>query len=130
MSAIVPCVLFLLVWLCIGLVALVIMNFDRIAVWVIRGFQLPLYPTAVGIAILVVERPEQWSSDPYHLSHPDIGSIWIANAAYGLHIETDIGKWEPNFIERRIIREAVDWRIGRYVRERLTIAVQRNMLRG
>jgi hypothetical protein len=81
------------------------------------------------MAMLIIQRPEQWSFDHYRMSHPDIGSIWIANGAYGLHVETAIGDWKPNFIERRIIREAVDWRIEQYLRERLQVAAERNMLR-
>jgi hypothetical protein len=120
--------LFLLVCLCIGAIAVMIVHFDRIAVAVIRSMHLPVCQTAVGIAILIVEHPEQWSCDQHRLSHRDIGSIWIANAAYGLHVDTAMGKWTPNFIERRIIREAVDWRIGRFIRDRVMVAVQRNML--
>jgi hypothetical protein len=112
-----------------GTVGFVAANFDRIAVILLRRLGIPLYPTAIGIALLIVNHPEQWSFDRHRMTHPDLGSIWIANDAYGLKVETAMGDWKPNLIERRIIREAVDWRIGRYLRDRLNVAVQKNALR-
>lgn len=103
-------------------------NLDRLIVGIIRRANIPVFSVAVGIAMLIVEHPEQWSFDRHRMSHPDIGSIWIANEAYGLRLETAMGDWKPNFIERRIIREAVDWRIARFIRERLQVAIERNML--
>jgi hypothetical protein len=104
---------------------------DRVAVVVLRcsGLGPALFPTAVGLAVLIVTHPEQWSSDKYHLRHPDIGSVWIRNGAYGLHVETAMGEWRPNWIERRIIRQAVDWRLSNYIRDRLEVAVRKNALR-
>jgi hypothetical protein len=104
---------------------------DRVAVVVLRcsGLGPALFPTAVGLAVLIVNHPEQWSSDKYYLRHPDIGSIWIRNGAYGLHVETAMGEWRPNFIERRIIRQAVNWRLSNYIRDRLEVAVRENALR-
>jgi hypothetical protein len=104
---------------------------DRAAVVVLRcsGLGPALFPTAVGLAVSIVSHPEQWSSDKYHLTHPDIGSIWIGNGAYGLHLETAMGEWRPNFIERRIIRQAVDWRLSNFIRDRLEVAVRKNALR-
>lgn len=104
-------------------------HLDRIAVFVIRRANIPVFRVAVGIAIMIVEHPEQWSFDKYHMWHPDIGSIWTGNGAYGVYVETEMGKWQPNFIERRIIREAVDWRISRYLRDRLHVGVEKNLIR-
>jgi hypothetical protein len=112
-----------------GLVFTVPLYFDHVVVILLRRLGIPAYPTAVGIAVSIVNHPEQWSSDGYKLVHPDIGTIWIANAAYGIHVDTLMGRWTPNLIERRIIREAVDWRIGRYVRDRLEVVVRKNALR-
>ena len=104
-------------------------RYDRIVVSLMRRFNICVYPTAISIAMLLIEHPEQWSADQHRMSHPDIGSIWTANDAYGLKIETAFGTWKPNAIERRIIRDAVDWRIGDYIRNRLLLAAQRNALR-
>jgi hypothetical protein len=110
----------------VALLFVVPLHFDRIVVILLRRLRIPLYPTAIGIAVAIVNQPEQWSSDGYKLSHPDIGSIWIANGAFGIKLDTNMGKWSPNYIERRIIREAVDWRIGAYIRDRLEVALRKN----
>jgi hypothetical protein len=101
----------------------------RVLVVAVRGLGMGVFfPTAVGVATLIVNHPEQWSSDKYRLIHPDFGSIWIANQAYGLHFELPTGDWKPNLIERLIIWEAVEYHMQRYIRDRLTIAVRKNML--
>jgi len=112
----------------LGGIAAFIRYFDRIIVALMRCFNIIIFPTAISIAMLILEHPEQWSHDQYRMSHPDIGSIWIANESYGLKVETAFGDWIPNFIERRIIRDAVDWRINQYIKRRITQALQRNAL--
>jgi hypothetical protein len=104
---------------------------DRLVVILLRrlGLGMALFPTAVGIAVSIITHPEQWSSDGNRLIHPDIGRIWIANKAWGIHVDTEMGRWEPNWIERRIIREAVDWRLSNYIRDRLEVTVRKNALR-
>lgn len=122
----------LVYWIVIGMImciGLAIQRFDRIVVFLMKLMHIYAYPTAIGIAMLITERPEQWSASTHHMIHPDIGSIWTANDAYGLYIETQFGKWVPNRIERRIIRDAVDWRISQYIRNRLE-AAQTKALRG
>jgi len=114
-----------------GIIALVVAAVffsDRLVVVLMRWLNLPLFPTAVGIAISIMEHPEQWSSGSRELRHPDIGAIWIGNDAWGIKVETDFGTWTPNRIERRIIHEAVDWRINDYIRNRLAIMMQRRAL--
>jgi hypothetical protein len=78
--------------------------------------------------MLIVNHPEQWSSDKYRLIHPDFGAIYIANKATSLRFELPMGDWTPNLIERRIIWQAVEYYVQRYIRERLVIAERRNML--
>jgi hypothetical protein len=112
-----------------GLV-LAIPSYDRVAVFILRVTNCDCYPLAIAIARLICERPSEWTHDRYHMRHPRIGAIWIANKAYGLHIETEVGDWTPSKIERRIIREAVDWRIRDYVRNRIAVEMQRHMLSG
>lgn len=119
-------------WLAVGLVAMTgtaIAHYDRVAVFLMRRTHIHVYPLAIGIAVLITEHPEQWSASAHHMAHPDIGSIWTANGAYGLYIQTEFGKWVPNKVERRIIRDAVDWRIGQYVRNRLEAATRKHALR-
>jgi hypothetical protein len=105
-----------------------IIHYDRVVVTFLRYTGLHLYPTAINIAMLIIEHPTQWTHDKYYMRHPVVGGIWICNEAYGLHIETEFGDWKPNVIERRIIRDAVDWRIKDFVRSRILLAMQRNAL--
>jgi len=100
-------------------------NWDRIAVWVMRQAAIYAYPVAIDIAISIERRPEQWNSDGYHLSHPVIGNIWTANDAYGLYVQTQFGRWTPNRLERRIIYNAVQWRLNSYIRDRVQLAMQK-----
>jgi len=120
--------LFFLLYVAAILLFLMAVFSDRIVVFLMRWLNLPLFPTAVGIAISIMEHPEEWSSNKHELCHCDIGSIWIANDAYGIRVETAFGTWNPNRIERRIIREAVDWRIGGYIRNRIAHSIQRRTL--
>lgn len=125
---------FMVIWfICVGLFMVISFLgpvYDHIVVFILRATNCPCYPTAVAIARLIGERPSEWTHDKYRMRHPRIGSIWIANKAYGLHIETEFGDWTPSKIERRIIREAVDWRIREYVRNRVALEIQRHMLSG
>lgn len=102
--------------------------FDRVVVFVLRWLGIPLFPTAIGVAMSIVNHPEQWSSTNYELTHPDIGTIWIANGALGIRMDTGMGRWEPNCIERRIIRDAVDWRLANYLRGRVEVAMRKSAL--
>ena len=118
----------LVVFIPIFLIGAAIAKWDSILVAFMRRFDIRLYPVAIAIAKSIMEHPDEWSFDKYHMIHPIIGSIWTANEAYGLHVETEVGKWKPNMIERRIIRDAVDWRIGDYIRNRLALTMQKNAL--
>ncbi len=104
------------------------MNYDRPVSWLIYLCHVPVFPEARAIAWLIYDLPDEWNGDGYRLSHPTVGSIWIANAAYGLKLETPFGHWTPNAIERRIIRDAVDWRLREYIRGRLGQALRQPVL--
>jgi len=106
------------------------MYWDHVVVWFLRTARIYAFPVAINIAMSIEHHPEQWNSDGYRLSHPIVGSIWTGNEAYGLHIETPFGDWKPNKIERRIIRNAVDWRQKEYVKGRLGMAMQKIQLPG
>lgn len=117
----------------IGITVVVITGFiacvfpERIATAMIYGFNLNVYPLARQVAWLLYQCPTQWTSDGFRLKHLKVGSIWIANEAYGLKIETEFGEVHLNFIERRIIRDAVDWRLRGYLRDRVTVALGQSM---
>jgi hypothetical protein len=102
-------------------------HWDAIAVRIIQRFRIPVCRVAIGIAILITEYPEQWSATQHEMSHRDVGSIWTSNNIPGLHITTTMGTWTPTTIERRIIYEAVDWRLRRYIKDRIQIAMVKNL---
>jgi hypothetical protein len=108
----------------LGCVAVIAFNFDRIVVRLLRCSGMPVYPLAVSIAVLIYKHPEQWTCRTHEMLHPKVGSVWTSNKAYGLHVDSDFGRWDPNWIERRIIRDAVDWRIRTFVRNRITQAMR------
>jgi hypothetical protein len=110
-------------YLAAGIIAAILAFRDRIVVALMQRFGLHLFPESVGIALLIYKHPEQWTCTKYEMRHPKVGAIWVANKAYGLEITAEFGRWTPNKIERRIIRDAVDWRIKEYVRLRLGQAV-------
>lgn len=113
----------------ITVVVWTMMHLDRLVVAVMRGFNIRLYPTAIAIATLIEKCPEQWTGSGGHfLCHPDVGAIRNDAGVEGIYVETRFGKWKPNAIERRIIRDAVDWRMGLYIRNRVQKAMERKAI--
>jgi len=114
----------------LGMLLYAIVCYDRVIVYCMRLCNIRIYPEAVGIALLIYQHPDEWKPGTHRMFHPKIGDIWTANEAHGLHIETDVGKWVPNKIERRIIRDAVDWRIKTYVKMRIAYAMDTKLVSG
>ena len=105
---------FLIRWLAFcflipGVVA-AIMNFDRIAVLALREIETPFFREAWAVAELIYRRSEPWQVDRYELTHPKVGRISHFGYAVGLSVSGPFGEWRPNFIERRIIWNAIAWR--------------------
>jgi hypothetical protein len=124
----------LIITLIVGYALLVViyglgLHGDRVVVSLMRRLGIHAFPLAINIAMLIMQHPEQWSSDPHRMSHPKVGSIWIANETYGIKIDTPFGHWKPNVIERRIIRDAVDWRLTTFLRDRIMLTMQDNSRR-
>jgi hypothetical protein len=121
-----PALVFLVCWLlCCAFVALVIIagvNFDRIAVAFLCLINAPVYEEARRIAALIYQHPEQWTMRSYTLTHPRVGEIWSGlGCNSSLHIEGHgFGRWDPNFIERRIINNAIAWYRRVYIKHLLT----------
>jgi hypothetical protein len=61
------------------------------------------------IADLIYRHPERFEGDSRTLNHPEFVRI-RGSYASNLSIEGPAGEWEPNFIERRIIWNAIVWR--------------------
>jgi hypothetical protein len=112
----------------VGCLVLLAFNADRIVVALVAYSGLPLFPLAMSIANLVYQKPDEWSAGSHKMTHRKVGSIWTANCAHGLHVETDFGCWKPNWIERRIIYDAVRWRIGGYIANQVAHAVNGGLL--
>jgi hypothetical protein len=106
--------LFLVVWLALcSLVPcgmLIVMNLDRIVVFVLREIETPLFREAWTIADLICRYPEQWEVEGRALKHAKIGRVQHSSGALGLSVSGPFGEWRPNFIERRIIWDAIAWR--------------------
>lgn len=83
---------------------------DRAIVWVLRTFHLFLFPNAIRLAVSLERDTAEWTYRKYQAEHPKIGTIWIGNCAYGINVKIIAGdetlEWKPNWIERRIIRDA------------------------
>lgn len=62
------------------------------------------------IAQSLEDSPEAWVFDEFYAVHGSGVSVWIANAAYGLHVYLDgrsgNDKWSPSWAERHLIWKA------------------------
>ena len=59
------------------------------------------------------------------MKHKHFGDMWIANEAHGLKLEAPEGEWKPNKIEQRIIRDAVDWYLLEYKKQRIIAGINK-----
>lgn len=117
-------VFFLVVWLatCGALVGIVVagINYDRVALTVLRAINAPVYEEARMIAALIYQHPEQWNeSGGYRLKHPKVGTVKAAFSARSIELDGPYGQWEPNVIERLIIWDAVQWYRRAYIKSLL-----------
>ena len=105
-----------------GSVPLIGINFDRIAVAFLCLVNAPVYEEARRIAALIYQHPEQWAMTSHTLRHPRVGEIWSGlGCNSSLHVEGEgFGRWDPNFIERRIIYNAIAWYRRVYIKHLLT----------
>ncbi|MFC7738581.1 hypothetical protein ACFQX4_22875 [Roseomonas sp. GCM10028921] len=89
-----------------------VFNFDRITAFLLRPFHHRLFPLAHRIARSLREEPGTWTfeRERYRAKHGPSGlSIYTGLAdASGLRFETNVGEWKPNFVERRIVRNALN----------------------
>ncbi len=84
---------------------------------------MQVYQTAIMVAMSIIQHPEEWTAETHYIKHKIIGNIWTANGVTYLKIDTPSGTWIPNFFERRIIYEAVAWRLDTYIRNSLQRAM-------
>ena len=108
--------IFLVVWLaaCGSIVGIVVaaMHYDRIAVFLLRAANVPVYENACRIAGSIYHRPEEWTvtHSGRALAHTKVGEVYYGDRPSMLHIDNPaFGTWQPSAIERRIISDAVRW---------------------
>ena len=120
-------VFFLIVWLSLCLLLFGGVTcplwFDRLAVFVLRFVDSPLYPEARMVAALIYQHPEQWKASSYSMEHPRVGRI-TGSSQQSVEIAGDFGKWEPSAIERRIIFNALHWFRTVYMKRLLVRALE------
>jgi hypothetical protein len=110
---------FLVIWLSFvaGVWGLffVIMNFDRVAVFLLSEIDAPFYGTARTVAAMLRERPNEWTPyGSYTLKHPLLDVS--ASCVRGVSVSGPFGEWKPDFIERRLIWDAMVWYRREYIR--------------
>jgi hypothetical protein len=104
------------------LIAGLVVVSDRVVVSVLRAFGIRrFYRTAMQIAAIIESEADGWRLERYRATHKAIGTI---NLLVGLKVETPQGTWEPNRIERRIIRSALERTMTARVGERVARAAR------
>ena len=114
-------VTFFVVWLsCSALLFGIVaggVNFDKLVVFFLSAIDAPVYPEARALAGLIYRYPEQWTLTAVYLKHPTIGNVRDGPGPSFTHVEgPTFGTWEPTYIERRILFDAVRWWKRVYVR--------------
>jgi hypothetical protein len=108
--------IFLVVWLasCGSVAGIVVaaVNYDRIAVFLLRAANASVYENARRVAGSIYQRPEEWTvtHSGHVLAHTKVGEVYYGDTPSILHIDNPaFGTWQPNAIEHRIISDAVRW---------------------
>jgi hypothetical protein len=91
---------------------------DQVIVGVMRSCRIYAYPLAIRLALSLETQPDEWTLDDTTLSHPTIGKVWLINKTTLRVVLIDTNQsrlqtWHPNWIERRIIRDAATGLIER-----------------
>jgi hypothetical protein len=93
---------------------------DHAAVWMLRTFHIFLFPDAIRLAVSLERDTAEWEFGNYEVRHPKIGTVWIGHDVLGIRVKIDeVTEWRPNWIERRIIWQAVNLAINRRIHEHL-----------
>jgi hypothetical protein len=91
--------------------------FDRIVVFVLSAINAPVYPEARALAGLIYHHPEQWTLTGLYLKHPTAGDVRDGPVPALVYVDGPaFGRWEPTFIERRILFDAIRWWKRVYIR--------------
>jgi hypothetical protein len=99
-----------------GGLMLLVYNFDRVLVLLLRPLHPRLFPLAHRVARSLREEPDQWDydRDRGRATHRPSGLVVVAGwgDASAVRFTTKVGEWKPSWVERRILRNALD-RIAR-----------------
>jgi hypothetical protein len=83
---------------------------DRPIVWLMRQFNVFLYPDAIRLAVSLERDTSSWRFTQHQAENQQIGAIWISNGAFGVHVDIKLGndtiEWRPGWIEQQIIYSA------------------------
>jgi hypothetical protein len=92
---------------------------DVIAGFALRPLHRRCFSLAWWIARSLREEPDLWIYDRGQTTHGPTGIIihGYGGDALGLTIETRVGNWKPGAVSRRIIRDALDDRTQRLLRD-------------
>lgn len=108
---------------CLALV-LVPLWLDRVIVFLMRALHIYIFPIAIRMAFSLESAPDEWHLDMDEVQHPIIGKIrfnlrdpWMIRVDLPDTNQACKQRWKPNFIERRIISNAVD---GLVIARRMT----------
>jgi len=91
---------------------------DRTLVRMTWPIVAAIYPLSSRIAYSLVNKPDEWHLDDADASHPTIGKIRGGQDAFSIRVQlpdTNQSRnqtWRPNWIERRIIYDALSHLIG------------------
>lgn len=87
-------------------------NFDRIIAFALRPLHHRLFPLAHRVARSLRTEPETWDydRDGSRATHRPSGVVISSGYGHasGVRFVTKVGEWKPNFIARRIVRDALD----------------------
>ena len=99
----------------VGSIATMPLWLDRAIVAAMRRLHIFAFPNAIRLAVSLERDAAQWTFSRYEAKHPTIGTISYLTGPSGLHVEfpngarveypgiQDMVRWDPNWIERRIL---------------------------
>jgi hypothetical protein len=94
-------------------------HLDYVAVWLMRTFNIYVFPEAIRIAVSLERNTNEWTFGSNGIEHPRIRELRTGGRLY-LLIDMRTGqRWDPNWIERRIILDAIEHVTARRAREHL-----------
>lgn len=96
---------------------------DRPIVWLMRTFNVLLYPDAIRLAVSLERDTAEWRFSKSQAAHQQIGTVWVGSSVFSVHLDITQGndtiEWRPGWIERRIIYNAEKQARARTIHEHL-----------